>query len=67
MPQNILTLSQNAQAKVCFGLGFNFIGLGLNTRPKHIDFTSFLKFYGLGLFYIGPKDIGLTMFARHLS
>jgi hypothetical protein len=64
MLENILTLGQNVQAKVRFGLGLKFHSLGSNTWPKHIDFTSFLKFYGLGLFHIGPKDVGLTMFAK---
>jgi len=67
MLENILTLGQNAQAKVCFGLGVKLHSLRSNTRPKHFHFNSFLKLYGLMLFHIGPKDIGLTVFAKHLS
>jgi hypothetical protein len=48
MPKMIITLGQNvqkistlspiAQAKICFVLAcLKFIGLGSNTRPKHID------------------------------
>jgi hypothetical protein len=74
MPKNIPTLSQyawkyfNTQPKCpSQSTGLNFHGLESNTRPKYIDFTSFFLIYGLGLFHIGPEDIGLTMFAKHLS
>jgi len=38
-----------------------------NTMPKHIDIYLIFEIYGLRLFHISPEDIGLTMFARHLS
>jgi hypothetical protein len=43
MLENILTLGQDAQAKVCFGLGVELHDLGSNTRPKSIDFLPHLK------------------------
>jgi hypothetical protein len=54
---------------VFFGFGVKLHGLESNIRPKHIDFFNliFKKIYDLKLFHIGPKDIALTIFARHLS
>jgi hypothetical protein len=41
MLENILTLDQHAQAKVCFGFRLNFHSLKSNPTPKYIEFTSF--------------------------
>jgi hypothetical protein len=51
--------------KCALAWGVKLHSLRSNTRPKHFHFNSFL--YGLMLFHIGPKDIGLTVFAKHLS
>jgi hypothetical protein len=34
--------------------------------PKHTDFHLIFEIYGLRLFHIGLKDIGLTMFLQDI-
>jgi hypothetical protein len=75
MLKNVLILNQYAwkysntrpkcPTQSALWLGVKLHGLGLSQYT--LIFISCLKFYDLGLFHIGPKDIGLTTFARHLS